>query len=65
MTVSNPCRSGIAFKEGFPLTSKSDEKFHGFGTRSMKYIVEKYGGNIVFTEKDDRFTVYILFPVKN
>lgn len=65
VTVSNPCRSGIAFKEGFPLTSKSDEKFHGFGTRSMKYIVEKYGGNIVFTEKDDRFTVYILFPVKN
>ena len=52
-------------KNGVPQTSKDDIRYHGFGTRSMKYIVEKYGGNIVFSEKDGVFGVYIIFPLSD
>lgn len=64
VAVSNPCKKNVSFERGIPLTSKADEKYHGYGTRSMKYIVEKYGGNIVFREKNDTFSVYIMFPLR-
>ena len=63
VTVSNPCSCDVVMKDGIPVTSKADKKYHGFGTLSMKYIAEKYGGNIVFTEKDGIFAVCVLFPL--
>lgn len=65
VTISNACKNYVVFSNGIPLTSKLDKKYHGFGTRSMKYVVEKYGGNIVFEEKDENFSVHMLFDVKN
>lgn len=53
----------VEMEEGLPITSTSDTDNHGFGTRSMAKIVQKYGGNISFLTKDDIFNVNILFPV--
>lgn len=52
----------IEMKEGFPVTATTDTDNHGFGTRSMAKIVQKYGGNISFVTKDGIFNVNILFP---
>lgn len=65
VSISNPCSGRVVLKNGVPQTSKDDIRYHGFGTRSMKYIVEKYGGNIVFSEKDGVFGVYIIFPLSD
>lgn len=50
--------------EGFPTTTKSDTAFHGFGLKSMKMIVEKYGGHLSVIAKDNVFNLNILFPFK-
>ena len=61
--ITNYCTQKIEFANGLPVTSKADTKFHGFGMRSMAYVVEKYGGNMVVHLKDDIFLVKIIFPV--
>ena len=44
-------------------TSKQDKSNHGFGMKSMKKIVEKYGGTMDVFIADDMFQVDILLPV--
>ena len=60
--ISNFCSQEIAFSGGFPVTSKNDNRFHGFGIKSMEYMVKKYGGNMVIRYQDHTFTIKILFP---
>ncbi len=61
--ITNYCTQKIEFANGFPVTSKGDERFHGFGMKSMEYVVEKYGGNMVIHYANDTFLVKIIFPV--
>lgn len=57
------CYDGeIVYKEGLPAT-QNDKKWHGYGIKSIKYIVEKYKGNVVFDAKDNMFTLRILIPL--
>lgn len=41
------------------LTSKADDKLHGWGIKSVKSAVEKYGGVIKYTISEDRFKVVV------
>ena len=51
-------------KENPTLESqKKDKKAHGYGITSLKMLVEKYKGNITFTQKEDRFYVLMYFPL--
>lgn len=43
------------------LTTKEDKSFHGFGVRSIRYIVEKYKGDLLMRTSQERFLVDILF----
>ena len=61
--ITNYCTQRIEFANGFPVTSKDDAKFHGFGVKSMEYVVEKYGGNMVIHYQQDTFLVKIIFPL--
>ncbi len=49
------------FKDGLPATTKDDKSSHGFGMRSIKMIVKKYGGEITATTRGDIFCLNILF----
>lgn len=51
----------IVFKEGMPQTNKEDENWHGFGLRSIKMIVQKYGGELSIRAEDGVFHLSILF----
>lgn len=64
ISVENTCPNEVAFVNGMPVTSKPDKAFHGFGTKSIKYVTEKYNGNLVITNKDGRFTVRCLLPAQ-
>lgn len=60
--MENYCKDDVEFKNGLPLT-KQDEEFHGYGTKSMKTIVERYDGNIVMDCSDHIFVTDITIPV--
>lgn len=60
--MENYCKEPPEFKDGLPIT-RNDEQFHGYGTRSMKETVEKYGGNLVMEYADNVFITDITIPV--
>lgn len=62
--VENYCRNAPApsAADGLPATSKRDGRYHGFGLRSVRYIVERYGGTLAITAEEDLFVVSIMLP---
>jgi len=50
------------FKDGLPVTTKKDSENHGFGTRSIRNIVERYGGFLNIKVKDNIFTLTVMLP---
>ncbi|MGN0805959.1 MAG: GHKL domain-containing protein, partial [Candidatus Coproplasma sp.] len=59
--VENTFFNKPQFENGLPKTSKIDKENHGFGTKSIQMIVEKYGGNMIMDCNDKLFTVDITF----
>ncbi len=60
----NYCHSLLQFgKNGLPISSKKDEINHGYGSKSILYLVEKYQGQLKMEQKDDVFYLSILIPV--
>ena len=53
----------LLFKDGLPLTSKSNKFYHGFGMDSMRKIVEKYDGSIAVGTEAGIFTLQMVIPV--
>lgn len=51
-------------KNGLPATTKEDSQNHGYGLRSIRHAVEKYGGTITLHSKDSWFTLQILIPME-
>ena len=52
----------VRFEGGLPVSTKGDPLNHGFGTRSMSQIVERYGGSMSMRAQGDRFGVTIVLP---
>lgn len=62
--VENTKVNEIITKNGDIVTDKIGP-FHGFGIRSIKNSVNKYGGNVVIEYDDNKFVVKIAIPLKN
>lgn len=60
--VENTCPDGPQFQDGIPITTKADKNSHGFGVRSIRYIVQKYQGEMLMRVRDGRFLLDILLP---
>lgn len=59
----NYCGHDVAFEDGLPASEPEKGEYHGFGTKSIRYIAEKYDGNVVMECKDDLFNVNIIIPI--
>ncbi len=60
--IENYCKDEVLFENGNPVTSKlNGEKRHGFGVKSIRYIVEKYGGSAYIDYANNLFKLKILF----
>ncbi len=57
----NYFKGDISFSDGLPLTSKKDSSNHGYGTRSVLYTAEKYGGTASFYTDHQIFYANIIF----
>ncbi len=44
-----------------PPTTKQNKVGHGFGMKSIKYILKKYGANMTVSGEDGVFKLNILF----
>ena len=51
----------LTFADGLPETTKDDKAYHGFGTRSIRMIVHKYGGAFSARAEGGVFYINIVF----
>lgn len=61
--LENGYSGTLQFEDGLPVTTKKDKRFHGFGTKSIRNVVEKYGGTMVINASGNIFRLNILLPV--
>lgn len=64
VNIINPIPNTLKMENGIPVTTKKDKKLHGFGIRSMKYIVKKYDGFFHISQEDGCFSLKFLFPIQ-
>ncbi len=53
----------LTFAKDLPQTTKEDKRYHGFGMKSIRMIVEKYQGHFSVKAQGDVFTLNILLPI--
>ena len=62
---TNFFKGTIKILEGNTIaTSKADKAKHGFGLKSINYIVEKYQGKVELDIKNNCFDIIIVLPIK-
>lgn len=52
-----------SFEDGLPVTTKENKAYHGYGVKSIKYIVEKYDGVLKIKTKSNMFLLNIMIPI--
>lgn len=62
--LENRCSQPPEFQDGLPVTSQEDKAAHGFGMKSIRYLVEKYCGELSIQAREGKFCLDILFPVQ-
>lgn len=62
LQVENYFDHDVQFEDGLPVTSKGDTNYHGFGLKSIRSTVEKYGGSLSIDAQDHIFLLCIVLP---
>lgn len=52
------------FVDGLPQTTKGDARWHGFGVKSIRRIVQQHGGTLTMQAQDGMFRLVALLPLK-
>lgn len=52
INVFNQYAGQIKMENGLPKTTKGDTRYHGFGLKSIKYIVQKYNGEMTIDVRE-------------
>ena len=65
MNFINPVQEKLVFEDEFPITTKGDRQFHGFGLRSIFHFVKKYDGYVNISDEDGCFSLKIMIPIPN
>lgn len=60
----NYCENDLKFDAELPTTTKEDSRFHGYGLKSIRYTVRKYGGEVDINVQDNWFELKILIPME-
>jgi len=63
LNVRNPYQGKLKLENGIPLTTKSDDRYHGFGVRSIRSIVQKYDGSLSVSSENSLYELKILFSI--
>lgn len=60
--IENYYDGELCIEGELPRTTKRDTRYHGFGMKSIKMIVDKYGGDMSI-HTGELFTISILIPI--
>lgn len=61
--VENYYEGNLVFENGLPATTKEDKEYHGYGLKSIRSTVKKYGGSITIDTNENWFELRILIPL--
>lgn len=61
---SNYFSGALTVRDGLPATVKTDASRHGYGTRSIQYIAQQYGGSLTVRTVGNMFFLTVRFPLK-
>ncbi len=61
--IENCFEGDIQFENGMPVTNKKDRGMHGYGTKSIRKIAERYNGSMTIDTKGDWFELRVLIPL--
>lgn len=61
--VENYFEGERTFKDGLPQTTKADKDSHGYGTRSMRLVCQRYGGTLHMRTEGDVFHLNAALPI--
>ena len=64
LRFENYCEEEVQYQDGVLATTKKDKKYHGYGMKSIRYTVNKYGGAVTIDTKENWFDLKILIPIK-
>ena len=64
INISNSISKEIRIVDTEIKSTKKHKELHGFGLKSVKEIVKKYDGNVVFKQIENKFEVFILLKNK-
>ena len=62
LKITNAFAGNLETKHGLPTTTKKS-KDHGFGLRSIREIVERYGGDMELTSETGQFSLFLYLPL--
>lgn len=62
--ISNPCLEVRDIHGQYPLTTKENKKFHGWGIPSVTSSVDKYHGTTKFSLEDNQFVVTVMLCIE-
>lgn len=62
--IINPVSGALRFdSEGLPMSTKVNDGYHGFGLKSIRHTVKRYGGFLTVKVENGCFYLQILLPV--
>lgn len=61
--IENCFEGDIRFENGMPVTDKKDRLIHGYGTKSIRRIAERYNGSMTIDTRGDWFELRVLIPL--
>ncbi len=64
LRFENYCEEELQYQDGVLATTKKNKKYHGYGMKSIRYTVNKYGGAVTIDTKENWFDLKILIPIK-
>ena len=63
LQIENDYAQPLDFQDDMPRTTKQDDAYHGFGLRSIRHTVEKYGGTMQIRTEQRVFSLHIVIPI--
>lgn len=63
LQVENYYEGELSFLDGLPRTTKEQDGGHGFGLRSIRFTVEKYGGCMTVHPEGHLFLLRVSIPI--
>ncbi len=65
LRFENYFEGDLKTKDGDILTTKEKKEHHGYGIKSIRYIINKYDGALTVETKENWFEMKALIPIKN